>query len=68
MDSDLHAGVRQRLNQITAGNRITILECDLLSPPWDPQHCPPAVLWLMTLHDQRIEKIRLFHPNVEAVT
>jgi RNA polymerase sigma-70 factor (ECF subfamily) len=68
MDSDLHAGVRQRLNQITAGNRITILECDLLSPPWDPQHCPPAVLWLMTLHDQRIEKIRLFHPNVEAAT
>ena len=32
MDSDLDAGVRQRLNQITAGNRITILECDLLSP------------------------------------
>ena len=66
MDSDLHAGVRQQLNQITASNRITILECDLLSPPWDPQHCPPAVLWLMTLHDQRIEKIRLFHPDVEA--
>lgn len=64
MDADLHAGVRQRLTQITAGNRLTILECDLLSPPWDPQHCPPAVLWLMTLHDQRIAKIRLFHPNV----
>lgn len=68
MDADLHAGVRQRLSQITAGNRITILECDLLSPPWDPQHCPPAVLWLMTMHDQRIDNIRLFHPNVEAAT
>lgn len=30
MDSDLHAGVRQQLNQITAGNRITVLECDQL--------------------------------------
>lgn len=66
MDSDTQAGVRQRLNQITAGNRITILECDLLSPPWDPHHCPPAALWLMALHDHRIEKIRLFHPTSRA--
>jgi RNA polymerase sigma-70 factor (ECF subfamily) len=62
MDSDLRAGVRQRLNTVTAGQRITILECDLLSPPSNPQHCPPAVLWLMTLRAQRIERIRLFHP------
>lgn len=63
MDSDLAAGVSQRLSGVAAGRRITILECDLLSPPWDPQHCPPAVLWLMTLGDERIETIRLFHPN-----
>lgn len=63
MDSDLDAGVRQRLSTVTAGNRITILECDLHSPPWDPQHCPPAVLWLMTQRGQHIDKIRLFHPQ-----
>jgi hypothetical protein len=39
MDSDLHAGVRHRLNTVTAGQRITILECDLLSPPSDTRHC-----------------------------
>jgi RNA polymerase sigma-70 factor (ECF subfamily) len=68
MDNDLGAGVRQRLNHVTASRRITILECDLVSPPWDPQHCPQAVLWLMTRRDTRIEKIRLFHPAAEATT
>ena len=63
MDADLQAGVRQRLNQVFAGGRITILESDLLNPPWDPDHCPPAVLWLMSQRDDRIAKIRLFHPN-----
>lgn len=36
MDSDLQAGVPQRLNQVAAGNGITIVECDLLSPSWNP--------------------------------
>jgi hypothetical protein len=41
---------------------ITILECDLLSPVHQPDHCPPGVVWVMTLHDERIKKIRLVHP------
>lgn len=63
MESDFQAGVRQRLGQVFAGGRITILESELLSPAWDPQHCPPAVLWLMTQSDHSIDKIRLFHPT-----
>jgi RNA polymerase sigma-70 factor (ECF subfamily) len=63
MDSDLRAGVRQRLVTVTAGTRVTILECDLLNPPWDPGHCPPGVLWLMRLSNGRIDRIRLFHPR-----
>ncbi len=62
MESDRQAGVRQRLDQVVAGGRITIFEADLISPPWDPHHCPPAVLWLMSHRDDRIDKIRLFHP------
>lgn len=68
MHSDLNAGVSQRLSGVAASRRITILECDLLSPSWNPQHCPPAVLWLMTTHNERIEKIRLFHPNPMTTT
>jgi RNA polymerase sigma factor (sigma-70 family) len=62
MDNDLEAGVRQRLARVTAGRRVTILECDLINPAWDPRHCPPAVLWLMTTHGERIERIKLLHP------
>lgn len=63
MDTDLEAGVRQRPVQVTAGHRITILECDLLNPAWDPYHCPPRVLRLMRLSGEQIDRIRLFHPS-----
>ena len=66
MESDLRAGVRQRLAAVTAGQRVTILECDLHSPPWDPGHCPPGALWLMRLSGDGIERIRLFHPEPRA--
>jgi RNA polymerase sigma-70 factor (ECF subfamily) len=62
MESDVRAGVRQRLATVTAGQHLTILECDLVSPPWDPGHCPPGVLWLIRMAGDRIERIRLFHP------
>jgi hypothetical protein len=62
MDSDLGAGVRQRVGRVTAGSRVTILECDLVSPPWDPEHCPPGVLWLMRTGGGRIREVRLYHP------
>ena len=63
MDSDVAAGVHQRLRQVTAGHRITILDCELRSPAWDPEHCPPGVLWVLTMHDEWIPKVRLFHPT-----
>lgn len=68
MESDLQAGVRQRLHHVVAGGPITILEADLVGPPWDPHHCPPAVLWLMFHRDESISKIRLFHPTTGDVT
>jgi RNA polymerase sigma-70 factor (ECF subfamily) len=63
MESDLAAGVRQRPATITASRRFTIIEADLLSPPWDPHHCPPGVVWLLSSRDNRVEHIRFFHPR-----
>jgi RNA polymerase sigma-70 factor (ECF subfamily) len=63
MESDYAAGVRQRSATITASRRFTIIEADLLSPPWDPHHCPPGVVWLLSMRDDRVEHIRLFHPR-----
>jgi RNA polymerase sigma-70 factor (ECF subfamily) len=61
MDADCSAGVRQQVRNVVASSDVTVLECDLLSPPWDPSHCPPGVVWLMSLRDDRIAKVRLFH-------
>jgi hypothetical protein len=63
METDLEAGVRERPVDVAASTRFCVIECDLLSPPWDPQHCPAAVLWLLRWGAERIEHIRLFHPR-----
>jgi RNA polymerase sigma-70 factor (ECF subfamily) len=66
MESDLEAGVRQRPVNVTASRRFTIIEAELLNPPWDPGHCPPGVVWLLSLRDDRVEHVRLFHPQPAA--
>ena len=45
MDRDLDAGIRQRLVRTVASHDVTIWENELISPPEDPEHCPPAVVW-----------------------
>jgi RNA polymerase sigma-70 factor (ECF subfamily) len=62
MDNDLTAGVRQRLVRAVASRDMTIWTMDLLSPPDDPEHCPPGVVWVMTRRQGRVAKLRLFHP------
>jgi RNA polymerase sigma-70 factor (ECF subfamily) len=64
MESDLAAGVRQRLRHTVAGRDLTIWEMDLLSPADDPEHCPPSVVWLVAMDQGRVRKIRLYHPPV----
>jgi RNA polymerase sigma factor (sigma-70 family) len=62
MAGDLSAGVRQRLVNVVAGPGVLIWETDLISPPDDPDHCPPGAVWLHKLHEGRVSKLTLFHP------
>ncbi|MBM0278156.1 RNA polymerase sigma factor [Micromonospora tarensis] len=62
MDCDLTAGVRQRLRNVVASGDVLIWETDLISPPDDPEHCPPAALWLQVLREGRVRQLTLFHP------
>jgi RNA polymerase sigma-70 factor (ECF subfamily) len=62
MDRDLEAGIRQRLVRTVASRDITIWENDLISPPEDPEHCPPAVVWMLSLRGGWIQRLRLFFP------
>jgi RNA polymerase sigma-70 factor (ECF subfamily) len=63
MDSDLTAGVHQRPANVVASRDLTIVEAELLSPSDDPDHCPRGVVWLSTLRDGRVRRLRLFHPQ-----
>jgi RNA polymerase sigma factor (sigma-70 family) len=63
MDSDRAAGVGQRITGVVAGRDVTIWEADLLSPPDDPTHCPPSVVWLQILREGRVHRLRLYHPR-----
>jgi RNA polymerase sigma-70 factor (ECF subfamily) len=60
--SDVEAGVRERVVDVVASRRFTVMECDLISPPWDPTHCPASVLWLVGMREERIDSVRLYHP------
>jgi RNA polymerase sigma-70 factor (ECF subfamily) len=61
MECDLEAGVRQRFVGVVASSDTVIWEMDLVNPAQDPEHCPPAVTWLMSLADSRVSRLRLFH-------
>ncbi|MFC7388441.1 RNA polymerase sigma factor [Sphaerisporangium rhizosphaerae] len=63
METDLAHGVRQRIANVVAGRDLTIWEADLISPPDDPAHCPPGVVWLHVLRGGRVQRLRLFHPR-----
>ena len=63
LSEDAEAGVRERMLEVTASRRFTLMECELVNPPGDPTHCPPAVLWLIGMRGERIDGVRLYHPQ-----
>ncbi|GAA0391804.1 sigma-70 family RNA polymerase sigma factor [Microbispora corallina] len=62
MECDLEAGVRQRFADGVAGRDVAIWEMDMVNPTDDPHHCPPSVVWVMSLDQGRVSRLRLFHP------
>ncbi|KUN18404.1 RNA polymerase subunit sigma-24 [Streptomyces antibioticus] len=61
MDGDLSAGVRQRPLHVVAGRSLVVWEMELVSPPDDPEHCPPGVAWIMSLDGGRFDRVSLYH-------
>ena len=65
MNRELSVGMRQHMDNAIASRDLTIWDMTITSPPEDPQHCPPAVSWLMNLRDGRVHRLRLFHAGPE---
>jgi RNA polymerase sigma factor (sigma-70 family) len=62
LSMDAEDGVLERVVGVSASTRVTLMECELVNPPWDPTHCPPGVLWLVSVRNERIRGVRLYHP------
>jgi RNA polymerase sigma-70 factor (ECF subfamily) len=61
MECDLAAGTRQQPRHVVASRSLAVWEMDLSNVAGDPQHCPPAVAWIMQLRDDRVSELRLHH-------
>ncbi|MEU1268117.1 RNA polymerase sigma factor [Streptomyces sp. NPDC005799] len=62
-ERDLSDGVRQELRNVVASREVVIWESALVSPPEDPFHCPPSVVWVHFMDEGVINRIRLYHPR-----
>ncbi|MEU2427462.1 RNA polymerase sigma factor [Streptomyces sp. NPDC013157] len=63
LDRDMSDGVRHQLLNVVASRDVVIWEAALLSPPEDPFHCPPGVVWVHFMKQGRFSRIRLHHPR-----
>lgn len=61
LEQDQEDGASARLINVVASRDVALWEFEMLSPPWDPQHCPPGAGWLLQLHSDRVQKARIFH-------
>lgn len=60
---DVSEGVRQRLLNVVASREVVIWETAIVNPPEDPFHCPPGVVWVHFLDQDRDDRLRLYHPR-----
>jgi RNA polymerase sigma-70 factor (ECF subfamily) len=61
MDYTYGAGVRILLRNTAASRDLMIWETDFVNPPEAPEHCPPAMVWLHTLREGRIQRLRIVY-------
>jgi transposase-like protein len=59
--ADYTDGVQYRVTNVVAGPGLTIWENQFVNPPEDPDHCPPAITWLLKESEGRIQSVRLFY-------
>ena len=60
---DLSDGVRHELLNVVASREVVIWEAALHSPPEDPFHCPPHLVWVHFVDRGRANRVRLYHPR-----
>lgn len=65
---DLTDGVRHELLNVVASREVVIWEAALHSPPENPFHCPPNLVWVHFVDGGRANKVRLHYPRADRST
>jgi RNA polymerase sigma factor (sigma-70 family) len=59
IDYTYGAGVDVRLRAAQASRNLVIWETGFVNPPYDPEHCPPGMIWLQWLRDGRVRTLKM---------
>ena len=62
MDRDLELGVKFHPKEVISSKDVAVIECDLESPPDDPDHCPPAITEVAVYRDGKIHRLHWYLP------
>ena len=62
MDIDLELGLKFHPKEVISSKDVAVIECDVDSPPDDPEHCPPAISQVAIFRDGRIYRLHWYFP------
>ncbi len=62
MERDLELGVKWHPKEVISSKDVAVIECDVESPPDDPDHCPPAISEVAVYRDGKIHRIHWYLP------
>lgn len=60
MERDLQIGTKTHPKEVISSKDVTVLECDIESPPDDPEHCPPAISQVAVYRAGRIHRLHWY--------
>ena len=62
MERDLELGVKWHPKEVISSKDVAVIECDLESPPDDPEHCPPTISQVAVYRDGKIHRLHWYLP------
>jgi RNA polymerase sigma factor (sigma-70 family) len=62
MERDLEIGVKFHPKEIISSKDVAVIECDLESPPDDPDHCPSAISQVAVYRNGKIHRLHWHLP------
>jgi RNA polymerase sigma factor (sigma-70 family) len=61
-EKDLEVGVKMHPREVISSKDVAVIECDLESPPEDPDHCPPTLSQIAVYREEEIQRLHWHFP------